>query len=111
MMNTSQIAIEQLEKKNLHDEITNAGISGALFAGTLATNTAITWHVIDQIEKSNMSSKKKLIAYGIDLGVHVTVTAVTMALHRKSQDRSYYLTNAIIETANKGIVDEREENC
>ena len=109
-MSTSRIAIEKLEKKNLHDEIANAGISGALFAGTLATNTAITWHVIDQIEKSNLSPKNKLIAHGINLGVYVAVTAVAMSLYRKSQDRAYYFTNAIVETANKGIVDEYEEN-
>lgn len=108
-MNDSKVAIEKLEKKNLHDEIANAGISGALFGGVLAANTAVTWHTIDLIDKSNLSPKKKLIAYGINLGMYVAVTAVTKSLYRKSQERAYYFTNSIVETANKGILDECEE--
>ena len=104
-MNTSRIAIEKLEKKNLHNELMNAEISGALFGGVLATNTAVTCHTIDLIDKSNLSPKNKLIAYGINFGVYVAVTAVSMSLHKKSQDRTYYFTNKVVETANEGIVD------
>lgn len=56
-MNTSRIAIEKLEKKNLHNEMLNAEISGTLFGGALATNTAIACHTIDLINESNLSPK------------------------------------------------------
>ena len=104
-MNTSRIAIEKLEKKNLHNELMNAEISGALFGGVLATNTAIACYTIDLIDKSNLSPKNKLIAYGINLGVYAAITVTTTALCNKSQDRCYRSTNTIIETANEGIVD------
>lgn len=104
-MNTSRITIEKLEKKNLHNEILNAEISGTLFGGVLATNTAIACHTIDLINKSNLSPKNKLIAHGINLGVHAAVTVAATILCNKSQDRCYHSTNTIIETANEGIVD------
>ena len=107
-MNTSRIAIEKLEKKNLHNELMNAEISGTLFGGVLATNTAIAWHTIDLIDKSNLSPKNKLIAYGINLGVYAAITMAATALCNKSQDRIYYFTNKVVETANEGII---EENC
>lgn len=112
-MNTSRIAIEKLEKKNLHNEMLNAEISGALFGGVLATNTAIASHTIDLINGSNLSPKNKLIAHGINLGVYAAVTVAATILCNKSQDRCYHSTNAIIETANEGIVDVTvcEENC
>ena len=112
-MNTSRIAIEKLEKKNIHNEILNAEISGTLFGGVLATNTAIAWHTIDLINGSNLSPKNKLIAHGINLGVYVAISVAATALCNKSQDRCYHSTNTIIETANEGIVDVTvcEENC
>ena len=112
-MNTSRIAIERLEKKNLHNEMLNAEISGTLFGGVLATNVAIACHTIDLINGSNLSPKNKLIAHGINLGTFVIASAVIGILCKKSQDRCYYSTNTIIETANEGIVDVTvcEENC
>jgi hypothetical protein len=107
-MNTSRIAIERLEKKNLHNEMLNAEISGTLFGGVLATNVAIACHTIDLINESNLSPKNKLIAHGINLGTFAIVSAVIGVLCNKSQDRCYYSTNTIVETANEGIV---EENC
>jgi len=104
-MNTSRIAIEKLEKKNLHNEMLNAEISGTLFGGVLATNTAIACHTIDLINGSNLSPKNKLIAHGINLGVYVAISVAATALCNKSQDRCYHSTNTIIETANEGIVD------
>jgi hypothetical protein len=107
-MNTSRIAIERLEKKNLHNEMLNAEISGTLFGGVLATNVAIACHTIDLINESNLSPKNKLIAHGINLGTFAIVSAVIGVLCNKSQDRCYYSTNTSVETANEGIV---EENC
>ena len=104
-MNTSRIAIEKLEKKNLHNEILNAEISGTLLGGVLATNTAIACHTSDLINESNLSPKNKLIAHGINLGTFAIASAVIGILYNKSQDRCYHSTNTIIETANEGIVD------
>ena len=112
-MNTSKIAIEKLEKKNLHNEILNAEISGTLLGGVLATDVAIACHTSDLINESNLSPKNKLIAHGINFGVYVAISVVATALCNKSQDRCYHSTNTIIETANEGIVDVTvcEENC
>lgn len=107
-MSTSRIAIEKLEKKNLHNEMLNAEISGTLFGGALATNVAIACHTIDLINESNLSPKNKLIAHGVNLGTFAIVSIAIGALCNKSQDRCYHSTNAIVETANEGIV---EENC
>ena len=112
-MNTSRIAIERLEKKNLHNEILNAEISTILTTGVMATNVAIASHTIDLINESNLSSKNKLIAHGINLGAFAIVSAVIGVLYKKSHDRCYCSTNTIVETANEGIVDVTvcEENC
>lgn len=112
-MNTSRIAIEKLEKKNLHNELMNAAISGTLFGGVLATNVAIACHTIDLINESNLSPKNKLIAHGINFGTFAIVSVIIGVLCNKSQDRCYHSTNAIVETANEGIVDVTvcEEDC
>lgn len=109
-MNYSRIAIEKLEKKSLHNEILNAENIGALFTGTLAANTVLTCKTIDLIDKSNLSPKNKLIAYGINLGMCAAITVAATALYDKSRDRCYRSTNTIVETANEGIIDDCEEN-
>lgn len=104
-MNTSRIAIEKLEKKNLHNELMNAEISGILFGGALATNVAVACHTIDLINESNLSPKNKLIAHGVNFGTFAIVSVVIGVLCNKSQDHCYHSTNTIVETANEGIID------